>query len=91
MESNSWSATFVCMQVCTGSRCGRATRGCVVYGARAMGWKSGNKGVEDAMATAIRRSLCFFEWLREGTGRIIDRETVTSTGKGTWFVNQRDG
>lgn len=41
------------------------------------------------MATAVRRSLCFFEWLRKGTGRIIDQETVTSTGKGTWFVNQR--
>lgn len=64
---------------------------CCIWRARAMAGSRGNKGVEDAMGTAVRRSLCFFEWLRKGTGRIIDQETVTSTGKGTWFVNQRDG
>ena len=70
----------VFLYVCTGSRLegrresvGRATGACqrliVVYGARG-GWQLGNKGVEDAIATAVRRSLCFFEWLRKGTGRI---------------------
>lgn len=69
----------VSMYVCTGyvrGRCGRAMGGfvsgwCVVDGARAMAGSRGDKGVEDAMATAVRRSLCFFEWLRKGTGRIV--------------------
>lgn len=41
------------------------------------------------MAMAVRRSLCFFEWLRREPGDSLIRKTVTSTGKGTWFVNQR--